>query len=165
MIQHRRQEQPAFKRQIILAWLSDLPRTPQKPRKGKMPPRRSKRVAASRGRPDTKSGTTPRPPSLAKRGRSPVTRGRSPAKRGRNYHQSLKRCSEVIENSITNTRTTSPSKTRQDLESAVPRILCREVVTAKEDVLSLDNKLKPVALYEGIFPLSLKVGFRTQNWV
>jgi hypothetical protein len=46
------QEQPAFKRQIILAWISDFPRTPlKKPRKARgrdMPPRRSERLS-SRG--------------------------------------------------------------------------------------------------------------------
>ena len=63
-------------------------------------------------------------------------------------------------------RSSSPTKTRQDLESAVPRIVCREFSLSRDadmraDVESLRVQLVNVARGRGNLPLSIKVGFQT----
>jgi hypothetical protein len=62
-------------------------------------------------------------------------------------------------------RTSSPTRTRNDLESAVPKIICRMFTTGmamREDVRSLRQKLMAVARHRGVLPLSLKVRFRNK---
>jgi hypothetical protein len=61
-------------------------------------------------------------------------------------------------------RTSSPTRTRNDLESAVPKIICRmftKGMAMREDVRSLRRKLMAVAR-RGVLPLSLKVRFRNK---
>jgi len=62
-------------------------------------------------------------------------------------------------------RASSPTRTRNDLESAVPKIICRMFTTGmamREDVRSLRQKLMAAARHRGILPLSLKVRFRNK---
>ena len=62
-------------------------------------------------------------------------------------------------------RASSPTRTRNDLESAVPKIICRMFTTGmamREDVRSLRQKLMLAARYRGFLPLSLKVRFRNK---
>jgi len=59
-------------------------------------------------------------------------------------------------------RASSPTRTRNDLETAVPKIICRMFITGmaiREDVQSLRMKLMAAARHRGILPLSLKVRF------
>ena len=57
------------------------------------------------------------------------------------------------------TRASSPTRTKKDLESAVPKIICREFTFGKsidrEDIQLLRKKLAEVARGRGILPLSL----------
>jgi hypothetical protein len=65
-------------------------------------------------------------------------------------------------------RTSSPTRTRNDLESAVPKIVCRMFTTKmamREDVQSLRQKLMAAARHRGVLPLSLKVRFRNKMGV
>jgi hypothetical protein len=62
-------------------------------------------------------------------------------------------------------RASSPTRTRNDLESAVPKIIYRMFTTGmamREDVQSLRQKLMAAARHRGILPLSLKVRFRNK---
>lgn len=62
-------------------------------------------------------------------------------------------------------RASSPTRTRNDLENAVPKIICRMFATRmamREDVRSLRQKLMAAARHRGILPLSLKVRFRNK---
>ena len=67
-------------------------------------------------------------------------------------------------------RASSPTRTRNDLESAVPKIICRMFTTGmamREDVQSLRQKLMEAARHRGILPFSLKVRELIQvlDWV
>jgi len=87
---------------------------------------------------------------------------------GLSYQQRLGSTTLSVETTLNTTETqtngtrgTSPTRTRQDLENAVPKIICREfdddmAVDMREDVRSLREELMEAARHRGILPLSLR---------
>jgi hypothetical protein len=146
------------------------------------PLRRSKRNLSPPKLPEP-----PEPSTRRKVAESPIKRQRPSAKaRGRggkisqprpqpgddavsNYQQTLGSISLNEETTLNasarqtvGSRASSPTRTRNDLESAVPKIICRMFTTGmamREDVRSLRQKLMAEARHRGILPLSLKVRF------
>jgi hypothetical protein len=154
---------------FIKAWIKDLPPVPpkldkvlrksgpkmagksRKTPKGKNPSRRSKRLST----PSRPSSPSP------KRGRAPV---RSKISR-QNLGSLGSEDASFSSGRTMSSRSSSPTETRQDLESAVPRIVCREFSLSRDadmraNVESLRVQLINVARGRGNLPLSIKVGFQ-----
>jgi signal transduction histidine kinase len=139
-------------------------------------PRRSKRVLSS-----PKCFKPPVPPTRQKRLRQLVTKrrrrgnkisksqpllgGGTPATAALSYQQILGSTTPAVGTTLntpeTPTSDSRATRTRQDLENAVPRIICREfddnmAADMREDVQSLREELMTAARHRGILPLSLR---------
>jgi hypothetical protein len=138
----------------------ELPEPSTRRKIAESPIKRQRPAAKARGRGGKISQPRPQPGDDA----SPIT---SP-----NYQQTL---GSIIPNEeatlnastrqATESRTSSPTRTRNDLESAVPKIICRMFTTGmaiREDVRLLRKTLMAAARRRGVLPLSLKVRFRNK---
>lgn len=141
------------------------------------PPRRKKRKP-SPPEPSTRKKRGQQPPSKS-RGRGnkifqqrPQPGDDAPPIATTNYQQSLSSLLLSEETTLNasarqgvESRGSSPTRNRNDLESAVPKIICRMITTGiamREDVRSLRKKLMAATRHRGILPLSLKVRFRNK---
>jgi hypothetical protein len=166
----------AIKRRIIDAWISDLPQIPPTPESQRLgPPEPSTR------RKITKSPIKRQRPAAKARGRGgkisqprPQPGDDAPPIDASSYQQTLGSIALNEETTLTlnasarrtlESRASSPTRNRNDLESAVPKIICRlftDGMAMREDVRSLRQKLMAAARHRGVLPLSLKVRFRNK---
>jgi len=133
------------------------------------PPMRSTRQKISQ------SPTKKQQPVTKTRGRrgkisqpQPLLGGGAPSTAALSYQQRLGSTTLAVETTLNTTETqtsetrgTSPTRTRKDLESAVPKIICCEfnddiAADMREDVQSLREELMEAARHRGILPLSLR---------
>ena len=176
----------AIKRAFIEVWISSFPQTPPTPESRTTAHRRRGRRQWSRKSRGIMEEENPAPVRRTKRGISlpeygqlpePRKQKRTAAKpRGRggkasrprsmaasNFEQRLASLtSETALNTLeTQSRTSSPTRNRDDLKNAVPKIICREfpeimALDMREDVKSLRGELMPVVIRRGILPQSLR---------
>jgi hypothetical protein len=155
----------AIKRTIIDAWVSDFPSTPPTPES----PRRGRRKRGRKLQDMTEEEDAE--PLRRSKISQPQSQPRNNAQRvaASNYQQRLGSISLTAETTLNasahqsaETRSSSPTRTRKNLENAVPKIICRGfsdgVATAnlREDVRSLRKELMAAARHHGIFPVSIR---------
>src|SRR2546423_1430431 len=139
------------------------------------PPRRLEPPEPSTRKKISESPIKKQRPAAKARGRGgkisqprPPPENHAPPIAASNYQQTLGSIllnEETTLNASAESRTSSPTRTRNDLESAVPKIICRMFtpgMAMREDVRSLRRKLMATARPRGILPFSLQVRFRNK---
>jgi len=179
LLQHPHEQLTAIKRAFIEVWISSFPQTPPKPESRTTAHHRRGRQQWSRKSQGVMEEENPAPVRRSKRRISPPEYEQLPepqkqkrtaakprgggGKASQNFQRVLGSLpSETTLNALgTQSRTSSPTRNRNDLENAVPMIICREfpeiiAPDMREDVRSLRRELMPVVISRGILPQSLR---------
>lgn len=144
-------EQPRRSKRVFSSTNHFEPPMPSTRQKISQPPKRKQQpVAKTRGR----RGKISQP--------RPLLEGGAPSTAALSYQRGLGLTTLAAEGTLNTsaTRASSPTRTRKDLERAVPKIICREfkgiAADTREDVQSLRKELIAAARHRGILPPSLR---------